>query len=72
MALSSDGTKVEEVNSFLTFSFGRLRDVMVAPDGRIFICTSNQETNQNASDIVQEVDDRIIQLQVVANPQEIL
>ena len=72
MGLSTDGTTVEEVNSFLTFSFGRLRDVMVAPDGRIFICTSNQETNQNASDIVQEVDDRIIQLRVVANAMEIL
>ncbi len=62
--LSDDGAEVEHVNSFLTYSFGRLRDVMAAPDGRIFICTSNRETNQNAQDVVQETDDRIIQLAI--------
>lgn len=60
--LDATGARVLEMNDFLTYSFGRLRDVLVAPDGRIFICTSNQESNQNAREIVQEVDDRIIEI----------
>ncbi len=62
--LDNRGESILEVNEFLTFSFGRLRDVLVAPDGRVFICTSNQESNQNANEIVQVVDDRIIELRV--------
>ena len=60
--LDHSGKRVQEMNEFLTNSFGRLRDVMVAPDGRIFICTSNQESNQNAQQVVQAVDDRIIEI----------
>ena len=63
--LDYTGKRVEEINEFLTYSFGRLRDVMVTPDGRIFICTSNQESNQNAQKIVQSVDDRIIEIRTI-------
>ncbi len=62
--LSADGKEILQIKDYLTFSFGRLRDVMVAPDGSVFICTSNQESNQNALEVVQEADDRIIRLSI--------
>ncbi len=67
-ALNADGTEIVHTEDFLTYSFGRLRDVLAAPDGRIFLCTSNQESNQNAREVVQAVDDRIIELRAVRAP----
>ncbi len=65
--LSPEGDAVQSVDEYLTYSFGRLRDVMMAPDGRVFIATSNQESNQNALEIVQDHDDRIIELRAASD-----
>lgn len=45
--LTEDGLSVKNNESWEYFEqqYGRLRDVLVAPNGRIFIATSNQETN---------------------------
>jgi aldose sugar dehydrogenase len=47
LPLTDDGSAVKtaEVSDHLIQKYGRLRDVMVTPNGRLFICTSNEETN---------------------------
>lgn len=45
---------------WLEEEFGRLRDVLVAPDGSLLLCTSNCEIVAGASH--RELDDRIIRL----------
>lgn len=47
MPLTDDGLAIKDNQrwEYLTDRFGRLRDVLVTPNGRIFIATSNQETN---------------------------
>ena len=41
MRLDDSHRKITETKEFFTNKYGRLRDVCVAPDGRVFICTSN-------------------------------
>ena len=43
LKLSPDGTQILQQNTYLTGTYGRLRDVLVIPDGRVFICTSNKD-----------------------------
>jgi glucose/arabinose dehydrogenase len=43
LKLSDDGTAITEQHIYLTNTYGRLRDVLVIPDGRVFICTSNKD-----------------------------
>jgi hypothetical protein len=40
--------------------FGRIRDVMTAPDGSVYLCTSNREFNGRY--VVTELDDRLIRI----------
>jgi hypothetical protein len=58
MKLSDDGKKVVEENHFFTNEFGRLRDICVSPDGRVFISTSNKDGRGNPG----VNDDRIIEI----------
>ena len=51
MKLSADQRSIEETNEFFAEDYGRMRDVLVAPDGRVFICTSNGGN----SDVIVEV-----------------
>lgn len=51
LKLSEDKRSIADTKEFLTSEYGRMRDVCVAPDGRIFICTSNGEN----SDVLIEV-----------------
>jgi aldose sugar dehydrogenase len=60
ISLSEDGLEVTGQEPFLAGNFGRLRDVLVAPDGRIFLSTSNRETN--GQEVVSLGDDKIIEL----------
>ncbi|MBD0293850.1 MAG: PQQ-dependent sugar dehydrogenase, partial [Flavisolibacter sp.] len=39
--LNGAQTEVTAVNEFFTNDYGRMRDVCVAPDGKVYICTSN-------------------------------
>lgn len=58
LKLNADGTQIIAQNIYLINTYGRLRDVLVIPDGRIFICTSNRDYIGNPI----ATDDRIIEL----------
>lgn len=58
LQLNEEGSEIIAANDFFVSTYGRIRDVLVAPDGRIFLCTSNRE--RNGSEIVQADDDKII------------
>lgn len=58
LKLSADGSQILQQNTYLTNIYGRLRDVIAIPDGRVFICTSNRD--YAGSPIA--ADDRIIEL----------
>ncbi|WP_296382092.1 PQQ-dependent sugar dehydrogenase [Winogradskyella sp.] len=59
LQLSPDGTSIIEENSYLVNTLGRIRDVLVLPDGRIYICT----TNKDFAGSPNTDDDKIIELQ---------
>lgn len=58
LKLTPDGTGVTQQNIYLTNTYGRLRDVLIVPDGRVFICTSNKDYAGSPG----ATDDRIIEL----------
>ena len=58
LKLSVDGNSIIEENSYLVNTLGRIRDVLVIPDGRIFICTTNRDFAGSPS----PDDDKIIEL----------
>ena len=64
--LNEAGDEIVEVNEYFINTFGRLRDVLVAPDGRVFISTSNREFN--GSGVVKDSDDLIIELRNPSMP----
>jgi len=43
--LNDSRTAVDSVTQLFRYAVGRIRDVSVTPDGRIFICTSNRDPN---------------------------
>jgi aldose sugar dehydrogenase len=58
LTLSSDGRRVESQERLFHDTFGRLRDVLVAPDGAVYLGTSNRDGRGSPS----SNDDRIIRL----------
>ncbi len=60
--LDQEGERVIEVNDYLVNTFGRLREVMSSPDGRVFIFTSNRELNGNGPALDRPGDDKLIML----------
>lgn len=50
MKLSEDGTAIESVHEFFVNEFGRLRDVAISPDGKVYLCTDN---GNNADKIIE-------------------
>jgi glucose/arabinose dehydrogenase len=60
--LDESGEKLMEVNDYLVDTFGRLREVMASPDGRVFIFTSNRELNANRPRVERPRDDKLIEL----------
>jgi aldose sugar dehydrogenase len=58
MTLSADGKRITSRERLLEGSYGRLRDVLVAPNGDVYICTSNRDGRGSP----REGDDRIIRL----------
>lgn len=57
LQLSEDGTRITREREYFIGTFGRLRDVCVAPDGRVFISTSNSGSN-SVIEIKASVPDR--------------
>lgn len=41
MKLTDDGSAVEAVHEYLNSTFGRLRDIAISPDGKVYISTDN-------------------------------
>ncbi|MBX2841440.1 MAG: PQQ-dependent sugar dehydrogenase [Flammeovirgaceae bacterium] len=41
LKLNEEGTKIENEDIFFQLEIGRIRDVMVSPNGDIYLCTSN-------------------------------
>lgn len=58
LKLSADGSRVDTQLVYYNNVYGRLRDVCVAPDGRVFISTSNQDQTRNP----KPGDDRIVEI----------
>ncbi len=51
MKLNAAGTAVESVHEYFTGQFGRLRDIAISPDGKVYLSTDNG----NNSDMIIEV-----------------
>jgi aldose sugar dehydrogenase len=51
LKLSDDGSVVEGVHEYFVNQFGRLRDVAISPDGKVYLCTDNG----NHQDMIIEV-----------------
>ena len=51
LQLSDEQDSIKETHEFFATDYGRMRDVLVAPDGRVFICTSNG----SSGDVIIEV-----------------
>jgi glucose/arabinose dehydrogenase len=45
MKLSDDGRSIVQTQTFFKDQWGRLRDLCVSPDGKVYICTSNGGNN---------------------------
>ena len=58
LKLDASGTKITDTIHIVNNDFGRIRDVSVSPDGRIFIATSNKDGRGNP----RPQDDRIIEI----------
>ena len=58
LALSTDGLRVTSRETLFHGRFGRLRDVLVAPDGTVYLATSNRDGRGSPS----ADDDRLIRL----------
>lgn len=41
LKLSQDGSTIEASHAYFTGEFGRLRDVAIAPNGKVYLCTDN-------------------------------
>jgi glucose/arabinose dehydrogenase len=51
LKLSSDGLSVTATQTFFQGEWGRLRDLCISPDGKVYICTSNG----NNKDVIVEI-----------------
>ncbi len=58
MKLNEAGTAVVATNRYLENRFGRLRDVMVGPNGNVYVATSNRDGRGRP----EGLDDRIVKL----------
>ncbi len=58
LKLSEDGRSVEQEEAFFQGWYGRLRDICVSTDGRVFLAVSNRDGRGS----IQPGDDRIVQI----------
>jgi glucose/arabinose dehydrogenase len=65
LILSPDGRSIQRRDRLLSGDYGRLRDVLVAPNGDIFLATSNRDGRGTARDS----DDRILRLTTRVAPR---
>ena len=58
LKLSEDGRTVQQEDAYFDNWFGRLRDICVSPDGRVFLAVSNRDGRGT----IRSGDDRIIEI----------
>jgi glucose/arabinose dehydrogenase len=51
LKLNPAHNEVEAVNEFFTGKYGRMRDVCISPEGRVYICTSNGGNNDRIIEV---------------------
>lgn len=66
LELSNDGTQVIKEDALLKGQIGRIRDVLVAPNGQVFVSTSNRDNVQSPT----MNDDQIYEVFVIPVPVE--
>lgn len=66
MKLSEDGERVVESTAWFGGEFGRIRDMCMAPDGRLFLATSNRDARHWPS-YEKYASDRIIEIRPPAD-----
>jgi aldose sugar dehydrogenase len=54
LKLNSGNTAIENSTEFFADQYGRLRDVCLSPDGRVFICTSNGANGDKIVEVGRE------------------
>ncbi|QQS29276.1 MAG: PQQ-dependent sugar dehydrogenase [Sphingobacteriales bacterium] len=63
LIFDQSGTAIIQQKDIINYTYGRLRDICVAPDGRVFIGTSNQDGRAAGwAGFPQADDDKILQL----------
>jgi aldose sugar dehydrogenase len=62
--LSNDGKQVLSKTDFYTNTYGRLRDVCVSPDGKVYIAVSNKDTRGTP----RSDDDKIVEISAPSTP----
>ena len=65
LELSPDGRSVINEASFFQDWWGRLRDICISPDGRVFLAVSNRDGRGT----VRDGDDRIVEITALSNNQ---
>ncbi len=55
VALSEDGTQVTGQQRYFAGQFGRLRDICVSPDGRVFLATNGNATSSRGEHRIIEI-----------------
>lgn len=63
LKMAENGTEVLNEYRFFNGQFGRLRDICISPEGRVFIATSNRDGRGSPA----AQDDRIIEVKPLAN-----
>ncbi|HRX12702.1 MAG TPA: PQQ-dependent sugar dehydrogenase [Draconibacterium sp.] len=58
LILNKSGTEVLQTKDFFTGTFGRLRDICISPDGKVFVAVSNRDGRGNP----KADDDKIIEI----------
>jgi glucose/arabinose dehydrogenase len=47
MKLNASGTEIISVREYFINQFGRLRDIAISPEGKVYLCTDDRGTNQD-------------------------
>lgn len=53
MKLNGSGTAIESVHEYFADDFGRLRDVAISPDGKVYMCTDNGDNKDMIIEIIK-------------------
>jgi aldose sugar dehydrogenase len=65
LKLNADGSRIVSETVLYDNVYGRLRDIALAPDGRVFIATSNRD-GRAANGFPKSADDRIVEIRTTA------